>query len=224
MKRPVKILLVTVLACMAVFFCTVVSIMIINKFDLFGATQKDITSEFIEHQIHEISELATLHHQYRKMASYQDVAKLVESLPAWRINKSVKEFVLIYKGDVKLGYDMKDIQIFVDKITKTITITLPEPKILSHSIDFESIDVVMEKAGWFNSIKFEDFKKFFVYEQKKYEQENYDELKKRAREQAQRIIYLYLSAVLEIEEPAQAEEKSFLQKLISPEKFKMELK
>ena len=56
------------------------------------------------------------------------------------------------------------------------------------------------------------------------EQENYDELKKRAREQAQRIIYLYLSAVLEIEEPAQAEEKSFLQKLISPEKFKMELK
>ena len=209
---------------MAVFFCTVVSMMIINKFDLFGTSQKDITSEFIKHQIHEISELGTLHHQYRKMASYQDVAKLVESLPAWRINKSVKEFVLIYKGDVKLGYDMKDIQIFVDKISKTITITLPEPKILSHSIDFESIDVVMEKAGWFNSIKFEDFKKFFVYEQRKYEQENYDELKKRAREQAQRIIYLYLSAVLEIEEPAQAEEKSFLQKLISPEKFKMELK
>ena len=224
MKRPVKILLITVLVCMAVFFCTVVSMMIINKFDLFGTSQKDITSEFIEHQIHEISELATLHHQYRKMASYQDVAKLVESLPAWRFNKSVKEFVLIYKGDVKLGYDMKDIQIFVDKITKTITITLPDPKILSHSIDFESIDVVMEKAGWFNSIKFEDFKKVFVYEQRKYEQENYDELKKRAREQAQRIIYLYLSAVLEIEEPAQAEEKSFLQKLISPEKFKMELK
>ena len=224
MKRPVKILLIAVLACMAVFFCTVVSMMIINKFGLFGTSQKDITSEFIEHQIHEISELATLHHQYRKMASYQDVAKLVESLPAWRINKSVKEFVLIYKGDVKLGYDMKDIQIFVDKITKTITITLPDPKILSHSIDFESIDVVMEKAGWFNSIKFEDFKKFFVYEQKKYEQENYDELKKRAREQAQRIIYLYLSAVLEIEDSSVPEEKSFMQKLISPEKFKIELK
>ena len=224
MKRPVKILLVTVLACMAVFFCTVVSIMIINKFDLFGATQKDITSEFIEHQIHEISELGTLHHQYRKMASYQDVAKLVESLPAWRFNKSVKEFVLIYKGDVKLGYDMKDIQIFVDKISKTITITLPEPKILSHSIDFESIDVIMEKEGWFNDIKFEDFKKFFVYEQKKYEQTNYNELKKRAREQAQRIIFLYLSAMLDLEDPTTTEEKSFLQKIISPEKFKIELK
>ena len=220
MKKPVKIALL----CVAVCFCFILGLFLISKFDLFGTSQKDITSEFIEHQIQEISELGTLHHQYRKMASYQDVAKLVESLPAWRFNKSVKEFVLIYKGDVKLGYDMKDIQIFVDKITKTITITLPDPKILSHSIDFESIDVVMEKSGWFNDIKFEDFKKFFVYEQRKYEQENYDELKKRAREQAQRIIYLYLSAVLEIEEPAQAEEKSFLQKLISPEKFKMELK
>ena len=224
MNRPVKILLIAVLACAMVFICTVVSMMIVNKFDLFGMSRNAVTSEFIGHRIQEISELGTLHHQYRKMASYQDVAKLVESLPDWRINRSIKEFVLIYKGDVKLGYDMKDIQIFVDKITKTITITLPDPKILSHSIDFESIDVVMEKAGWFNSIKFEDFKKFFVYEQKKYEQENYDELKKRAKEQAQRIIFLYLSAILEIEEPAQAEEKSFMQKLISPEKFKIELK
>ena len=224
MNRPVKILLIAVLACAMVFICTVVSMMIVNKFDLFGTSRNAVTSEFIGHRIQEISELGTLHHQYRKMASYQDVAKLVESLPDWRINRSIKEFVLIYKGDVKLGYDMKDIQIFVDKITKTITITLPDPKILSHSIDFESIDVVMEKAGWFNNIKFEDFKKFFVYEQKKYEQENYDELKKRAKEQAQRIIFLYLSAILEIEEPAQAEEKSFMQKLISPEKFKIELK
>ena len=224
MNRPVKILLIAVLACAMVFVCTVVSMMIVNKFDLFGTSRNAVTSEFIGHRIQEISELGTLHHQYRKMASYQDVAKLVESLPDWRINRSIKEFVLIYKGDVKLGYDMKDIQIFVDKITKTITITLPDPKILSHSIDFESIDVVMEKAGWFNNIKFEDFKKFFVYEQKKYEQENYDELKKRAKEQAQRIIFLYLSAILEIEEPAQAEEKSFMQKLISPEKFKIELK
>ena len=224
MNRPVKILLIAVLVCAMVFVCTVVSMMIVNKFDLFGTSRNAVTSEFIGHRIQEISELGTLHHQYRKMASYQDVAKLVESLPDWRINRSIKEFVLIYKGDVKLGYDMKDIQIFVDKITKTITITLPDPKILSHSIDFESIDVVMEKAGWFNNIKFEDFKKFFVYEQKKYEQENYDELKKRAKEQAQRIIFLYLSAILEIEEPAQAEEKSFMQKLISPEKFKIELK
>ena len=119
---------------------------------------------------------------------------------------------------------MKDIQIYVDKIAKTITITLPEPKILSHSIDFESIEVLMEKEGWFNDIKFEDFKKFFVHEQKIYEQTNYDELKKRAREQAQRIIFLYLSGILELENPSSTEEKSFLQKLISPEKFKIELK
>ena len=220
MKKPVKIILL----CAAICFCLILSLFLINKFNLFGTAKKDISSEFIEHQIHEISELGTLHHQYKKVATYQDAAKLIESLPAWRFNKSVKEFVLIYKGDVKLGYDMKDIQIFVDKITKTITITLPEPKILSHSIDFESIDVVMEKAGWFNDIKFEDFKKFFIHEQKKYEQENYSELKKRAKEQAQRIIVLYLSAMLEIEDSSDAAQKSFLQKIIYPEKYKIELK
>ncbi len=219
MKKPVKIILL----CVAVFFGTALSLFIINKFELFRPSKPEITSEFIGQQIQEISELSTLHHQYRKVATYQDVAKLFKYFPNWRINQSIKEFVLIYKGDVKLGYDLKDIKIDVDKITKTITITLPEPKILSHSIDFESINVIVENQGWFNQIKFEDFKKFFLFEQKNYDLDNYEELKKRAREQAQKIIFLYLSSALEIEAPT-AEEKSFLQKLIYPEKFKLELK
>ena len=47
MNRPVKILLITVLACAMVFICTVVSMMIINKFDLFGTSRNAVTSEFI---------------------------------------------------------------------------------------------------------------------------------------------------------------------------------
>ena len=210
----------------AVCLCTVLGLVLINRFDLFGTSQKNISSEFIEQEIREISELATLHHHYRKVASYQDVAKLVSYFPDWRINKSIKEFVLIYRGDVKLGYDLKDIRIHVDPYTKTIAIFLPEPKILSHSIDFESIDIISEKPGWFNEIKFEDFKKFFISEQKKYNQTNYSELKARAREQAQKIIYLYLSASLDIEIPSETapEPRPFLERLIYPEKYKIDLK
>ena len=150
----------------------------------------------VEQQINEISELATLHHHYRKNANYQDAKKLLEYMPDWRINKSIKEFMLIYQGDVKLGYDLKDIKVNVDPVTKTIAIALPEPKILSHSIDFKSIQVLWEKKGWFNDIRFEDFKQFFIAEQKKYEEENNDELKRRAREHAQKIIQLYLGSVV----------------------------
>ena len=145
------------------------------------------------------------------------VKKLLEYMPDWRINKSVKEFMLVYQGDVKLGYDLKDIKIHVDAITRTIFIYLPEPKILSHSIDFESIQVFLEKKGWFNDIKFEDFKQFFVAEQKKYEEENNDELKRRAREHAKKIILLYLGTVVKLAEEPGKSEKTFFERWLHPE-------
>lgn len=190
-KWSLKIAFLVVIVCATV----VATVFVVKKLDSADSKGPQITSAFIESRISEISELATLHHHYRKNANYQDAKKLLEYMPDWRINKSVKEFMLIYQGDVKLGYDLKDIKIHVDAITRTISIYLPEPKILSHSIDFESIQVFFEKNGWFNDIKFEDFKQFFVAEQKKYEEENNEELKSRAREHAKKIILLALAAV-----------------------------
>ena len=165
---------------------------------LYSDTKRtSITSEFVEQQISEISELATLHHHYRKNANYQDAKKLLEYMPDWRINKSIKEFSLVYEGDVKLGYNLKDIKILVEPNTQSIFIYLPEPRILSHSIDFESIQILWERQGWFNNIRFEDFKQFFISEQKKYEQENSEELKRRAREHAMKLIQLRLGTTIE---------------------------
>ena len=166
MKLALKIVSLVVL-----LFATVVATALVIKKLASESEGPQITSSYIEHQISEISELATLHHHYRKNANYQDAKVLLKYMPDWRINKSIKELMLIYEGDVKLGYDLKDISINVDPLTKTILIYLPEPKILSHSIDFESIQIFLEKKGWFNDIKFEDFKQFFIAEQKKYEQE-----------------------------------------------------
>lgn len=184
-----------------------------------------ITSSYIEHQISEISELATLHHHYRKNANYQDAKVLLKYMPDWRINKSIKQLMLIYEGDVKLGYDLKDISINVDPVTKTILIYLPEPKILSHSIDFESIQVFWEKKGWFNDIKFEDFKQFFIAEQKKYEQENGSELKHLAREHAKKIILLYLGSAIKLTDSPENYKKSFIEGWLHPDdgyKIRME--
>ncbi len=192
MKLALKIIVILLIICVT----SVTTALVMKK--LYTDTKRtSITSEFVEQQISEISELATLHHHYRKNANYQDAKKLLEYIPDWRINKSIKEFSLVYQGDVKLGYDLKDIKILVEPNTQSIFIYLPEPKILSHSIDFESIQILWEKQGWFNNIRFEDFKQFFISEQKKYEQENSAELKRRAREHAMKLIQLRLGTTIE---------------------------
>ncbi|WP_173468606.1 DUF4230 domain-containing protein [Fibrobacter succinogenes] len=192
MKPALKIIVILLIIC-----ATSVTTALVMKKLYTDTKQTSITSEFVEQQISEISELATLHHHYRKNANFQDAKKLLEYIPDWRINKSIKEFSLVYQGDVKLGYDLKDIKILVEPNTQSIFIYLPEPKILSHSIDFESIQILWEKQGWFNNIRFEDFKQFFISEQKKYEQENSAELKRRAREHAMRLIQLRLGTTIE---------------------------
>jgi hypothetical protein len=191
MKLTLKLVSLLLLVCATV----AATVFVMKKLEPAEPAGPSITSAFVEQRISEISELATLHHHYRKNANYQDAKKLLEYMPDWRINKSIKEFMLIYQGDVKLGYDLKEIKTSINPITKTILIILPEPKILSHSIDFKSIQVLWEKKGWFNDIRFEDFKQFFIAEQKKYEEENNDELKRRAREHAQKVIQLYLGSV-----------------------------
>ena len=192
MKPALKIVAILLIIC-----ATSVTTALVMKKLYSDTKQTNITSEFVEQQISEISELATLHHHYRKNANFQDAKKLLEYIPDWRINKSIKEFSLVYQGDVKLGYDLKDIKILVEPNTQSIFIYLPEPKILSHSIDFESIQILWEKQGWFNNIRFEDFKQFFISEQKKYEQENSAELKRRAREHAMKLILLRLGTTIE---------------------------
>ena len=208
MKPALKIIAILLIICVT----SVTTALVMKK--LYSDTKRtSITSEFVEQQISEISELATLHHHYRKNANYQDAKKLLEYMPDWRINKSIKEFSLVYQGDVKLGYDLKDIKILVEPNTQSIFIYLPEPRILSHSIDFESIQILWEKQGWFNNIRFEDFKQFFISEQKKYEQENSAELKRRAREHAMKLIQLRLGTTIESGYKVNLEQRDHVQEI-----------
>ena len=208
MKPALKIIVILLIIC-----ATSVTTALVMKKLYTDTKQTSITSEFVEQQISEISELATLHHHYRKNANYQDAKKLLEYIPDWRINKSIKEFSLVYQGDVKLGYDLKDIKILVEPNTQSIFIYLPEPRILSHSIDFESIQILWEKQGWFNNIRFEDFKQFFISEQKKYEQENSAELKRRAREHAMKLIQLRLGTTIERGYKVNLEQRDHVQEI-----------
>ena len=95
MKKSLKIALLVAL-CVAI----AATVFVVKKLQVSDTRKTQITSEFISNQISEITELATLHHHYRKVANYQDAKKLLNYMPDWRINKSIKEFSLIYEGDV----------------------------------------------------------------------------------------------------------------------------
>lgn len=210
-RTALKIVLVVFILCVAF----VAAFLVVKKIESSSSSKTQITSAFVEQRVNEIAEIATLHHHYKKVANYQDAKKLLNYMPDWRINKSIKELSLEYQGDVKVGYALKDVKINVDSATRMILVELPEPKILCHSIDFESIRVLWETSGWFNGIKFEDFKKFFVAEQKKYETENGIELKLLAHKHAEKMIKLYLGSVVKLVEPT--EKKSFIDRWIRPE-------
>ena len=94
MKLTLKLAFLLVLVCATV----VATVFAIKKLDAPEDKGPKITSAFVEQQISEISELATLHHHYRKNANFQDAKKLLKYMPDWRINQSIKQFMLIYQG------------------------------------------------------------------------------------------------------------------------------
>ena len=77
-KKRIVIIVLALALVGALFFATKAVV----KMLLFSDSRKtQITSEFVSNQINEISELATLHHHYRKVANYQEAKKLLVYMP-----------------------------------------------------------------------------------------------------------------------------------------------
>ena len=102
MKLIIKITSLVVLLCATV----VATVVVVKKMEAADSKGPQITSAFVEQQINEISELATLHHHYRKNANYQDTKILLKYMPDWRINKSVKELIHLLAAEGNLTSDV----------------------------------------------------------------------------------------------------------------------
>ena len=71
---------------------------------------------------------------------------------------TTKSFILTYDGTIKAGVDLDGAA--VDISGTTVTVTLPEARILSHEIDEGSVEVFDEKTSIFNPFTVEDFTSF----------------------------------------------------------------
>lgn len=113
-----------------------------------------IDAVVLQNQLTEIRELATVTYVYTNMAQFENS----NDFYGVKIPFTTKSFILTYDGTIKAGVDLDGAA--VDISGTTVTVTLPEARILSHEIDEGSVEVFDEKTSIFNPFTVEDFTSF----------------------------------------------------------------
>jgi len=148
----------------------------------------------IEDEIYEISELATLEWDYTEIGEFRGDAKKILNFDIPFTKKAMK---IQYSGKVKMGPELKDnLQVDLDEVAKTVTVTIPHSVILSHEIDEESMQILYVKNGIFNSVTPENTNKLREDTKKKKEKSILkSEYPSQADEYAVKQITTYLNSV-----------------------------
>ena len=152
-------------------------------------SQPQITSALLGQRLNAIQELATQEYHYTNMGRFQNQLDFY----GWKVPFTTKSFIVAYDGVIKAGVDLSELQVEVSG--KTISVTLPEGKILSHDIDEESLEVFDETKNIFNPIQIEDYTGFTADQKASMEERAIDEgLLTAATERARTVVEEFLSA------------------------------
>jgi len=101
---------------------------------------------------------------------------------------STKKLVLVYQGELKLGFDAEEVEVDLNDETKTVVVYIPGIKVISHEVDPENIRVVYEKNGWWNNIKPNDALKLINKNKEKTEKAEIAENSERATNEFKEMI------------------------------------
>jgi len=107
----------------------------------------------LQQQIESIGELATLEYNYSTLIRMKDS----RSLKNWNIPLTQKSFIIVVDGTMKIGIDASKIDVDVSETSKTISITIPKAKVLSHELHEDTLEVLEESSGLFNRVSIEDW-------------------------------------------------------------------
>ena len=152
-------------------------------------SQPQITSALLGQRLNAIQELATQEYHYTNMGRFQNQLDFY----GWKVPFTTKSFIVAYDGVIKAGVDLSELQVEVSG--KTISVTLPEGKILSHDIDEDSLEVFDETKNIFNPIQIEDYTGFTADQKASMEERAISEgLLTAASERARTVVEEFLSA------------------------------
>lgn len=112
-----------------------------------------ITVESLQEQILSIGELATVEYDYTNVITMKDSLKIKN----WKVPGTQKSFIVSFDGTMKLGIDASGVAVEATKNSQAFSITVPKAKILSHAIHEETLKVLDQKSGLFNTVQIEDY-------------------------------------------------------------------
>ena len=115
-----------------------------------------ITADLIGQQLQDAQELVSVDYRYTNMGKFENQLDFY----GWNVPFTDKSFIVSYDGIIKAGVDLSQVKPEVNEVTKTVTVTLPESRIISHEIPESSIQVFNEKDGLFTPITIEDYTGF----------------------------------------------------------------
>ena len=133
--------------------------------------QPVITSDLLGQQLQTVQELVSVEYHYTNMGKFENQVDFY----GWKVPFTTKRFLVSYDGLVKAGVDLSGATVEVDEVQKSVTITLPESRILSHEIPEDSIQVFDETRNIFNPITIEDYTGFTRDQKAEVEQRAIDE-------------------------------------------------
>ncbi|MBK7410130.1 MAG: DUF4230 domain-containing protein [Saprospirales bacterium] len=156
------------------------------------AAIRDFTASkgFLEKRVERVTaELATMEIRDKKGLNKQMQTKL------WGFSVSTTELEVIAISVLKVGFDLqKYFQLNLDPRTNIVTVTLPEPEILSHEVypKIEKLDI-----GWLREVKSVDFNKNFNLLRKEFRREALEsDVMDKSKAQAVEIMQLMLGPLI----------------------------
>ena len=133
--------------------------------------QPVITSDLLGQQLQTVQELVSVEYHYTNIGKFENQVDFY----GWKVPFTTKRFLVSYDGLIKAGVDLSGATVEVDEVQKSVTITLPESRILSHEIPEDSIQVFDETRNIFNPITIEDYTGFTRDQKAEVEQRAIDE-------------------------------------------------
>ena len=109
----------------------------------------------LQSEINDIAELVTIEYNYTNMAKYENHNEFYGVKIPFTTNK----FIITYDGIIKAGIDMSEVTVEKNEENKLV-VRLPKARILAHSIDFDTMQVMDETYSLFNKLEITDYSSF----------------------------------------------------------------
>ena len=154
-------------------------------------------------EIKNISELASVEYRYTNVGTL-DSARVFTFMKEWKVPFSKKAAIVTMDGVIKAGIDLSQVKIESNENKKTITVTMPESRILSNELDEKSFKVYQEDESVWNQITLTDSKELRDQIKKQAEQNAVEnKILEQASDKAEQLVRSIIEATPGIKETYQ---------------------